>query len=338
MHWLLGQFLIRPPYPTDSYAGKNIIVTGSNTGLGKEAARHYARLGARRIILAVRDLDKGYNAKHEIEDTTRCGQDILHVWRLDMASYTSVRAFATRAESELDRIDIAICNAGIATAKHTVVEGNEALFTVNCISTILLAGLLMPKLKASAARFNIQPILCITGSVAHTFTKFPEKTAPEGQILAELNKRAAQDKTMAGREDLYSISKLLPIFAVRAIAKQCPINKYPVLINIADPGLCWSGLARDFSTGIGIWLFMSVLARSTEVGSRTLVNGGAQDATSHGCYLSGCQIVEPSPMITGPGGNELQERVWAELVTKLEAIQPGVTSNFSEKQCTEKKQ
>lgn len=277
----------------------------------------------------MRDLDKGHNAKHDIELTARCGQNVIQVWRLDMASYASVSAFAARVRSELDRVDIVLANAGLAPAKHSVAEGNEVLFTVNCISTILLAGLLVPKLKASAARFNVRPVLCITGSVAHAFTQFPEKTAPEGQIFAELNKRAANDGSMAAREDLYSISKMLPIFAVRAIAERCHANKFPVIINIADPGLCWSGLARDFSGGIGAWLFMLALARSTEVGSRTLVHGGAQGADSHGCYLSGCQIEEPSPVITGPGGKELQERVWREIVTKLEAIQPGVTSIFS---------
>lgn len=334
MHWLLGQFLVRPPYPTDSYAGKTIIVTGSNTGLGKEAARHYARLGASRIILAVRDLDKGHDAKHDIEYTASLSQgkqNVIQVWRLDMSSYASVRAFTARVESELDRVDIVIANAGLAPAKHSLAEGNEVLFTVNCIATILLAALLLPKLKASAARFNVRPVLCITGSVAHTFTKFPEKTAAEGQIFAELNKRAANDTSVAAREDLYSISKMLPIFAARAIAERCPANKFPVTINIADPGLCWSGLARDFGGGIGTWLFMSVLARSTEVGSRTLVHGGAQGANSHGCYLSGCQIEEPSPVITGRGGAELQERVWREIVTNLEAIETGVTSNFSVK-------
>lgn len=329
MHWLLGQFLVRPPWPAGSYVGKTVIVTGSNQGLGKEAARHYARLKASRIILAVRDLDKGHEAKYDIEHTVRCGRDVIQVWRLDMASYASVRAFAARVSSELDRVDIVLANAGLAPAKHSLAEGSEVLLTVNCISTLLLAGLLVPKLKASAARFNIRPVLCITGSVAHMFTPFPEKTAPEGQIFAELNKRAATDASMAAREDLYSISKMLPIFAVRAIAERCPADKSPFTINVADPGLCWSGLSRDFSGGIGTWLFMSILARSTEVGSRTIVHGGAQGTDSHGCYLQGCQIEEPSPVITGPGGHELQERVWREMVTTLEAIEPGVTSNLS---------
>ncbi|KAK3370059.1 putative short-chain dehydrogenase [Podospora didyma] len=327
MHFLLGQFLVRPPYPTGSYAGKTIIITGSNQGLGKEAARHYARLGASRIILAVRSLDKGHDAKHDIEHTTQCGPNTLQVWQLDMASYSSVCQFAARVRSELDRVDIALLNAGLAPARHAVAEGNEVLFTVNCISTVLLAVQLVPKLQATAARFSVRPVMCLTSSVAHTFTPFAEKSAPEGQIFAALNKRAATDGSYGAREDLYSISKLLPILAVRAMAEKCSASKAPITINLADPGLCWSGLARDFSGGVGNWLFMTVVARSTEVGSRTLVHAAAQGPESHGCYLSGCQIEEPSPVITGPGGKELQERVWKELVTQLEAIQPGGTTN-----------
>lgn len=102
------------PYPTGSFEGKTIIITGGNSGLGKEAARHYARLGASRLILAVRDLDKGHNAKREIESSTQCVASVIQVWKLDMASYASVRKFAARVCNELDRVDIFHANAGVA--------------------------------------------------------------------------------------------------------------------------------------------------------------------------------------------------------------------------------
>lgn len=70
MDFFYSQLFERPAYPTSSYTGKTVIVTGSNTGLGQETARHFARLGASRLILAVRNLDKGHNAKHDIESTT----------------------------------------------------------------------------------------------------------------------------------------------------------------------------------------------------------------------------------------------------------------------------
>lgn len=71
MGFLYSQFFVSLPYPKGSYIGKTIIVTRSNVGLGKEAARHYTRLRASRLILAVRSLDKGNAAKYDIEATTR---------------------------------------------------------------------------------------------------------------------------------------------------------------------------------------------------------------------------------------------------------------------------
>ncbi|KAI4250283.1 MAG: hypothetical protein L6R42_008780, partial [Xanthoria sp. 1 TBL-2021] len=51
-HDLLSQLIYKPPPPTASFANKTIIVTGANTGLGKEAATHFVRLGAAKVILA----------------------------------------------------------------------------------------------------------------------------------------------------------------------------------------------------------------------------------------------------------------------------------------------
>jgi hypothetical protein len=67
------------------------------------------------------------------------------------------------------------------------------------------------------------------------------------------------------------------------------------------------------------------LARTTEVGSRTLVHAGSQGVESHGEYLSDCEITQPSAFVTSEEGKESQERVWKELVGKLEGIQSGIT-------------
>ena len=86
---LVKQLFIRLPYPTSSFAEKTVIITGSNTGLGKEAARHIARLGAETLILAVRSLEKGEAAKRDIEKSTKCGKDVIQVctwtWRATAA-------------------------------------------------------------------------------------------------------------------------------------------------------------------------------------------------------------------------------------------------------------
>ena len=324
MGFFYSQFFVRLPYPTASYVGKTIIVTGSNVGLGKEAARHFVRLGASRLVLAVRSLDKGNAAKHDIEATTKCASSVIKVWPLDMASYASVQKFATRVNTELDRVDIFIANAGVARAKHEMAEDNESTITVNVVSTFLLAALVMPKLKATAASFKTRPTFTITSSEVHGHTQFPQKSAPDGEIFATLNEKEVTPKVWS---EQYPVSKLLEVFGVRKIAELHPASKFPVTVNCVNPGLCHSELARDSPTW-WFWLIKLILARSTEVGSRTLVHAGSQDADSHGQYLHDCHIAAPAPFVTSEEGKEAQDRVWAELVKKLETIKPGVMRNF----------
>ena len=324
MAFLYSQFFKRPPYPTGSCAGKTVIVTGSNIGLGKEAARHFVRMGASTVILAVRSLDRGHAAKHDIEATTNCAENVIQVWRIDMASYASVQKFAARVDAELDRVDIFIANAGVATVNYSTAEDNETSITINVVSTFLLAALVMPKLRATAARFKTRPTFTITTSEVHGHTKFPQQWAPDGEIFATINDKEAAEKNFT---DQYPISKLLEVFGVRAIAQAHPASVFPVTINCVNPGLCHSELGREFPT-FGFWLIKLLLARSTEVGSRTLVHAGTQGAESHGQYLSDCEIAEPAPLVTSQEGKKAQDRVWAELLKKLEAIKPGVTSSF----------
>ncbi|KAI5922020.1 putative short-chain dehydrogenase [Camillea tinctor] len=325
-NFFFSQLFVRPPYPKSSFAGKTIVITGSNTGLGKEAARHYVRLGASKVVLAVRNLDKGHDAKHDIEATTKCNKNILQVWQVDMGSYASVQKFAARVNNELDRVDVFQANAGLAKSTYEVSEDNETQITVNFISTFLLAALIIPKLKESASRYNIRPIFTITGSGAHLHTQFPQKTAPDGELLATINDKATAE---AHWDEQYPVSKLLVVFGVRAIAERHPISdpSFPITFNIANPGLCHSELSREHPT-FAFWLFRLLLARSTEVGSRTLVHAASAGPETHGQYLGDCTIHPPSSVVTAPDGKELQDRVWSELVKKLDSIKPGVTANL----------
>lgn len=69
------------------------------------------------------------------------------MWLLDLSSFDSVRAFAKRADGELERIDDVIENAGIALDRWTEAEGHETTMTVNVLGTFLLAMLLLHRMK-----------------------------------------------------------------------------------------------------------------------------------------------------------------------------------------------
>jgi NAD(P)-dependent dehydrogenase (short-subunit alcohol dehydrogenase family) len=161
------------PYPSKKFTGQTVIVTGSNVGLGLEAARHLVRLDAAKVILAVRNVSKGEAAAKSItESTGRPG--VTDVWEVDFSRYDSVKAFAQRAQA-LERLDVVIANAGIYNTKFEVAEDNEATITVNAINTLFLGILLLPKLRETALKLGKPSVLTFTGSFVHFLTPFPER-------------------------------------------------------------------------------------------------------------------------------------------------------------------
>ncbi|KAF2805813.1 putative short-chain dehydrogenase [Mytilinidion resinicola] len=315
-----SQLFVTPIYPSGSYTGRTVIITGSNTGLGKEAARHFTRLGASTVILGVRSVDKGNAAKADIEQSTKCAASVVQVWQLDVASYASVRSFAARVAG-LERVDIFLANAGIAPANFALVEGTESMITVNVIATFLLTFLVLPKMRETAKTYDTKPTLSITTSEVHAKTAFQEKAAPDGKIFEALNDEGKFDAM-----DRYPVSKLLEVFGVRAFAGEHKAEELGVTVNCLNPGLCHSELMRE--AGLGLRIMKSLLGRTTEAGSRTLVHAASQGPETHGKYLGDCKIKPPGGIVLKPEGKIAQERVWTELVGRLEAIVPGVTKSL----------
>ncbi|UZJ53734.1 hypothetical protein CBS101457_003054 [Exobasidium rhododendri] len=317
MGFLYSQLFVTPAYPSVSCEGQTIIVTGSNTGLGKEAARHFATLKVSKLILAVRNTKAGEAAKNDIETTTGCDDSVIEVWSLDLASYDSVKAFAAKASSSLPRIDAIVENAGIATKEFSLVEGHERSITINVISTFLLALLMVPKLKSVAKEFNIKPRLTIVSSEVHAWTKFPE--AKEADIFAALDKNSP-----TSMKERYMTSKLLEVLVLRQIAPL--LQGSNVTLNMLNPGLCHSELARE-SGGMFLTVLKFVLARTTEIGSRTLYHSATAGPDSHGQYMHDGKVDdgEVSPFVKSAEGVEAGQKVWAQLSKILESIEPGVT-------------
>lgn len=162
--------------------------------------------------------------------------------------------------------------------------------------------------------------------LTHPQSKFAERKADS--IFEELNKN---DK--AYMEDRYNTSKLLEVFTVRELAtamQSGPHASQPVILNTLNPGLCHSELAREMDGFMGYFMVLLkfLLARTTEVGSRTLVASACAGDESHGQYMSESKVMQPSTFVRSEEGQHTQKRVWAELKEVLEKIQPGVTENI----------
>lgn len=182
--FLYSQLLVTLPVPTYDFTNQTVIVTGSNAGLGFEAAHHISRLNASLLILAVRNLSKGHAAKKSILTSTGRPANSIEVWELNMDSYDSIRSFASRVNT-LPRLDAILENAGIQSPSFKMVAGYESVITTNVIGTFLLALLILPKLRETAATFKVGPRLSIVGSELHFVAKFSEGAADD--IFAALN-------------------------------------------------------------------------------------------------------------------------------------------------------
>ncbi|HEX7322581.1 MAG TPA: oxidoreductase [Mycobacterium sp.] len=119
-----------------SFAGRTVIVTGANSGLGEVTARELARVGAR-VILAVRDTGKGQAAAAAMPGETE-------VRALDVADLAAVRRFA----ADLDGgIDVLVNNAGIMAVPYALtVDGFESQIGTNHLGHFALTNLLLPKI------------------------------------------------------------------------------------------------------------------------------------------------------------------------------------------------
>ncbi|KAJ2902197.1 NAD(P)-binding protein [Zalerion maritima] len=311
------------PYPTQDYTGKTVIVTGANVGLGLEAARHFVRLNAAKVILACRSIEKGEAAKEDIDTTTK-RKGVAEVWQLDLSSYESIRDFCKRAD-KLDRVDVLVENAAVARLSYSQIQGHEATVTVNVISTFLTALLMLPVLRKSATRHNITPHLVVVSSEVHAGAKFKEQNAPE--IFKEL------DNEKSDMMDRYPVSKLLEMLFIRELApKMTQSGKPPVILNMLNPGLCHSELSRDMRKNVLLWLivgtFKAIMARTTEMGSRNYPFAATATSDTHGKYFSNCVVAKESAWVRSEKSAETQKRVYSELMAILEDIEPGISNNI----------
>ncbi len=259
-----------------------------------------------------------------------------------MSSYASVQAFSDKCKTGLPRLDVLIANAGVNPSNFRIAEDNEEAVTVNIVSLFLLGFLLYPKLRETAAHHKTQTYFTTTASDLHEIAKFEERKSPPGHIFAALNKKSNFNKI-----ERYATSKLIEILIVRQMAALSPLDSRNVIINCVSPGyvglsqvcvsnhytnsliqysrMCHSELAREFDTTINR-LAAKVLARTTEVGSRTIVYGASAKGESHGQYIPDCKITVPRGIWKGEEAAETQSRVWEELKEKLESIRPGITA------------
>jgi NAD(P)-dependent dehydrogenase (short-subunit alcohol dehydrogenase family) len=127
---------------------KVVIVTGSNSGIGRETALALAEMGAT-VVAVVRNQELGEQACEAI--VTETGNESVDMMLCDLSSMGTIREFADEFKTKYDRLDVLINNAGAVFSKRDVTsEGFERTLAVNYLAPFLLTHELLPLLKNSA--------------------------------------------------------------------------------------------------------------------------------------------------------------------------------------------
>ena len=259
-----------------SLKGKTVVITGANSGIGKETAVDLARRGAR-VIIGCRNVEKGKEALKEIQE--RSGSERIFLEKLDLASLESVRTFADKILKSESRLDILVNNAGVMACPYQKTEdGFEMQFGVNHLGHFLLTMLLLDRLKRS------QPSRIVNvSSSAHRMGN--------GKInFEDINYEKSYDAWSA-----YFNSKLANVLFTRELSKR--LEGTHVTVNALHPGVISTELQRHstmmkFVTPLVGWY----VYKTPEQGAQTSIHCAVSEEMEgvSGKYLRDCHIVEES--------------------------------------------
>ena len=236
--------------------GKVAVVTGSNSGIGKETAVALAQRGAQ-VVVAARNESKARAAVKEIKDRVSAG-DRADTLPMDLASFEAVRSFADAFRTRYGRLDILVNNAGvILRQRHVTVDGHEVQFQVNHLGHFLLTSLVRDLLAESD-----DGRVVTVASEAH-------RSARRGLKFDDLE----WNRRRYGMGfSVYAATKLMNILFIRELDRRLADTN--VTANAVHPGFVGSNFARDGDTGRLGDIVMRIarpLALSSERGAETSV-------------------------------------------------------------------
>jgi NAD(P)-dependent dehydrogenase (short-subunit alcohol dehydrogenase family) len=276
--------------PTNSMSGKICVVTGANSGIGKETALELAQMGAR-VVMVCRNPDKAKAAMEDIRREAPSAQ--LDLLIADISSQASVRALAKQIHEKYPRLDVLLNNAGGAAAAGKLsADGIELTLATNHLGTALLTILLLDLLKASAPSRIVN-----VSSEAH-------RRATE----LDLNHLPPVEPNFRSGFSAYGRSKLMMNAFTFELARK--LEGTGVTCNCLHPGVVATNI---FSNPRGVFKIILALARPFMLDSKQGAVVSVWAATSPelasvtGKYFVKSKEKESSPLSRDP---KMQAEIW----------------------------
>lgn len=266
--------------------GTTVLITGANTGIGRQTARVLAGRGAR-LYLACRSEASGRRAIEEISAQT--GSRSLELLALDLGDLESVRRCAETFLATGEPLHVLINNAGLAGAHGMTKSGFEIAFGTNHIGPFLLTALLLDRLRSSAPARIVN-----VASVAHY-------SAPG----IDWNAVRRRTRSLTGMRE-YSVSKLANVLHAQELASR--LEGTGVSTYALHPGTISSDIWRRVPWPVRP--LMTRRMRTPEEGARTSMYCATAPelAGESGGYYEDCRPKQPSASVTVTLAAELWRR------------------------------
>jgi len=282
-----------------SLQGKNVIVTGSNSGIGKETARVLAKIGAN-VILAVRNQASGEEALNEI----RAQHQNAHIslMSLDLSSLASVRKFAHEFKARNEPLHILICNAGVMAMPYTeTADGHEMQLGTNHLGHFLLVRELLPCLIEGGTPEHHARVVVLS-SAAH-------RQSP--MHLEDLSGKNTWYTGYMGKWTAYGQSKTANILFAVELNRQCRERNLPIDVNALHPGAIRTNLQKNsgFLEKVFFDVANPLLFKTVQQGAATSVYVATSPNMegSGGKYYSDSSEAVPKPYAIDP---EVARKLW----------------------------
>ena len=175
--------------------GRTFVITGANSGIGREAARDLVARGAH-VVLAVRDPRKGEQAQASFT-----GPGTATVHELDLADLDSVASFAKTVSAEHDALTALVCNAGVMAGPHLLTaQGHERQMGTNHLGHAALVTALWPLLNAGGGRVVlVSSIAARAGRLSATTTR-EQLVAPSPYVAQQVYSNSKQANLLFAQE------------------------------------------------------------------------------------------------------------------------------------------
>uniref|UniRef100_UPI00358F0DE3 retinol dehydrogenase 12-like isoform X2 n=1 Tax=Myxine glutinosa TaxID=7769 RepID=UPI00358F0DE3 len=266
--------------------GKIVLITGANTGIGKETAWDLARRGAR-VILACRDVNKAESVAAEIIANT--GNTDVVVRKLDLASTASIRDLAAGVNKEESALHVLINNAGVMACPYWKTEdGFEMQIGVNHFGHFLLTYLLLDILKRSSPARIVN-----VSSVVHKW--------------GHINFDDLQSEKSYNGKSAYCQSKLANVLFTRELARR--IHGSDVTANCLHPGVVQTEVIRHIPICQTLMHFVAFWFKTPAEGAQTTIFCAVAPelATVSGIYFSDCV---PAAMGSSANDKQAASHLW----------------------------